>query len=242
MDCDAIARYVDLYLDGELAIEERAEVEAHLKTCGPCRAAATMEARFRTGLRQALLGLRAPGSLRQQVSRLMRDSQESTRPRFALTLGYAGAVVVMAVVGYAVVAAMWRSDDPADSAVAAHVASSDTEVYGDVAHVAAFLGKHAPFTFRVPIQDRDGVRLVGARVTALRDTPAVVYLYDVGDRRVSVTQYPYRPDSQDPGLKVDRRSGYTVATYRDHELMHTVVGDLPEPDVSHIIPASWGGR
>jgi len=237
MNCDVLGRYLDLYLDGELALEERAEVEAHLRACEQCRQAATHEARFRAAVRHALLTVRAPRSLHEQVARRLR-ARASEQPRFNMALAWAASIAVVVGVGYGGVVIL-SSDDPLDDVVAVHAASSGSEVYGDMEHVNAFLRQHAPFTYRVPFVDRDGLRLVGARVTRVAALPAIVYLYDFKGRRISVAQYPLSDPAQPAGVRVDHRDGYTVATWRDSGLQQAVVGDAPDREVMQILPAAW---
>ncbi len=242
MDCETLARYLDLYLDGELALEERAEVEAHLKGCPGCQEAAAAEVRFRTGLRQALLSARAPASLREQVSRrLQQEVSAAGNARFLPALLAAAAVLMIAVVGYGVLALWTVPEDPVQDVVEAHRVSSDSEVFGDRDQVLGFLRAHAPFRFRVPVPDGEDARLVGARVTRFGASPAVVYLYDVGGRRVTIAQYPAPDTGPGPGLRLDRRAGFVVATYGDQGLTQTVVSDLPDREVRRFLPASYQG-
>lgn len=35
-DCQKVLEQIELYLDGELASSEHAEIHAHLEACGPC--------------------------------------------------------------------------------------------------------------------------------------------------------------------------------------------------------------
>lgn len=240
MDCDVLSRYADLYLDGELAFEERAEIEAHLKQCEVCRGSVTGEVRLRKRIRESLLSARAPSSLRDHVARRLQEERSRLqRPRFLPTVTYAVAILTVVVLGYSVIFMMDQASDPVDGAVAAHVASSDTEIYGTTGQVHEFLRKNAPFEYRVPLEDREGVKLVGARVAHLGSTPAVVYLYDMEGKRISVAQYRSADEMERPELRMDRRSGFVVATYGDGQLTHTVVGDIPEPEVKRFIPASY---
>lgn len=239
MDCDTLTRYLDLYLDGELAVEERAEVESHLRGCTPCRDAAGAEARFRTAMQQTLLAVRAPRSLHEQVARRIRDRRALAEPQpRVFVLAYAASLLMVVGAAYGGWVAVTRTADPADDAIAAHAALDGSEVFGDSKRVGEFLKVRAPFGFRVPIAERDGVRLVGARVTRLGSVPAIVYLYDVEGRQVSVAQYP-TAEGAAGNLKLDHRDGYMVATWRDGDLTHTVVGDVPDREVSRVIPAAW---
>ena len=239
MNCDVLTRYLDLYLDGELAVEERAEVEAHLRACEDCRGIASIEARLRAAVRHALGAVRAPRSLHDHVARRLRDHGRWSESQRTMVLAWAAVALVVIGVGYAATMVVMPGRDPAADAVAAHVAATDSEVWGDRGHVTDFLLAHAPFAPRVPIEDREGVRLVGARVAQLGATPAVVYLYDVGGRRVSIAQYRSAED-QGPSMTLDHREGYAVATWRDRDLTQTVVGDLPDHEVRQFIPASFG--
>lgn len=240
MDCDALSRYLDLYLDGELALEERAEVEAHVRGCGACREVVTAEARFRAVLRQHLLSVRAPGSLREQVrERLMMARRRPSPAVWTPPLAYAAAVACVAVLGYMVIATYPKSPDPVAGAVAAHVAASGLEVSGDRSQVESFLNANAPFSYRLPVPEQDGIRLVGARVTRLNGLPAVVYQYDTGGRRFTVAQYRAPEGVEEVPAHLDHRDGFTVATYPDRGLVQTLVGDLPDGEVSRIVPAAW---
>jgi len=240
MDCNTLERYADLYLDGELAFEERSEVEAHLKDCNDCREAVSHELRFRQGLRESLLSVRAPASLKENVRRrLRRERERLERPRYLPIISSAAAVMLLVILGYGVVYMFDDGSDPTEGAIAAHVAASGSEVHGTPGQVLSFLEKNAPFDYKVPLDDREGVRLIGARVTSLGSTPAIVYLYDIGGKSISVAQYRSAETGRDTDLKVGRRSGYVVATFGDEELTQTVVGDLPEPEVRSFIPASY---
>lgn len=241
MDCETLGRYLDLYLDGELAAEERAEIEAHLKACLGCREAAASEVRFRTGLREVLLSARAPASLREQVTRRIRQEANAGNGRFLPSLLAAAAVMMIAVVGYGVVSLTSGHDDPVQDLVEVHRVSSGSEVFGTRDQVLGFLRTHAPFPFRVPIPDGEDTRLVGARVTRLGDSPAVVYLYDVGGRRVTIAQYPEPSGNADREVRMDRRAGFVVATFGNQGLTQTVVSDLPDHEVRRFLPASYLG-
>ncbi len=242
MDCEVLSRYLDLYLDGELALEERAEVEAHVRTCDECKTAISLETRFRAALRQSFSTIRAPGSLHEGVARRLREHRAGSRtPAWGPSLAYAATLLVVAGAGYAFLTMTASPPDPASSVVAAHTASSGTEVYGDVERVSTFLKEHAPFQAHVPIGDREGLRLIGARVTQLASgTPAIVYLYDLGGRRMTVAQYPAPEGAAPSGVRLGRQDGLTVVTFPEGGLVQTLVGDVPEREVPKIIPASFG--
>jgi len=238
MTCETMARYLDLYLDHELAVQESAEVETHLAGCETCRRAATLETRFRGTVREALCSERAPRSLHDQVILRLRAEHMETRARWVPRLAWAAGLAALAAGVWLVVGSPINVPDPADRLVADHEAASGTEIYGDATRVASFLKERSPFATRIPIADREGFRLIGARIAKWDDTPAVVYLYDMNGKRVSVAQYPSSAAKSPSRLRVDDRSGYVVATYQDGDLVQTMVGDMPPSVVPSVIPAS----
>ncbi len=239
MECDVLSRYMDLYLDGELAVQERVEVETHIRGCEGCRRFVTGESRFRAVLRQQMLAVRAPGSLRDQVTEKLKGHRRSSTPAWRPSIAYAAAVAGVAILGYLVIATYPKAQDPVAGAVAAHVASTGLEMSGDRDQVETFLRLHAPFSYRLPVADREGIRLVGARVTRLNGLPAVVYQYDAGGKMFSVAQYRIPEGAAEVQPRLDHQDGFTVATYPDRGLIQTLVGDLPDGEVSRIVPAAW---
>jgi len=238
MVCEEAVRYEDLYLDGEMAPDERLRMEAHLAACPACRNRVTEWLRFHTVVRQRMGEVRAPASLREALDhRLRRERNPSRRRLIPLALAASLALTLPLAKG------LWsRPEDPLpleDHAVATHLAIAGPEVQGDRATVESFLQARVPFPVRVPLPDQPGIRLLGARVARVGSRPAVVYLYDASGHRVSVTQYA--PAGEDlPGApRVGQRDGLTVVTYPAEGLVQTVVGDLPEAEVSGIVPAAW---
>ena len=240
MDCKTIERYLDLYLDGELAQEERMEVEVHLFECESCRAFASSELRWRQRLRRAFVGsVKAPSSLRATLERRMAEADtREERQRTMSTLVYVGLVLVVAFASYSVMGTMFVDEAPEEAAVRVHSELTHQEVMGSSKEVLRFLKKNAPFDFKLPLKEGKDVKLVGARIAKVGSSQAIVYHYKIGERRVSVVQYPSDGDSS--GWKVGHsEAGYTVVTFGDSRLVHTLVGDIPENEAHRIVKASW---
>lgn len=238
MVCEEAIRYEDLYLDGEMAPEERLRMEAHLAACLACRTRMAEWIRIRSIVRQRMGEVRAPASLRETLThRLRRERLKDRRRVVALALA-ASLVLAVPLAGF-----LWdRSERPIpleDRAVAAHLAIAGPEVQGDRATIESFLQDRVPFPVRVPLPDQPGVRLLGARIARVGTQPAVVYLYDASGHRISVTQYAPAEEGLPPGPRLGRRDGLTVLTYPAEGLVQTVVGDLPESAVTGIVPAAW---
>jgi mycothiol system anti-sigma-R factor len=50
-DCERVLRQIELYLDGELVVVERVEIEVHLGECSPCNGHSEFQRRLKEMLR-----------------------------------------------------------------------------------------------------------------------------------------------------------------------------------------------
>src|SRR5512142_1334700 len=111
MDCSELERSVDAFLDAEFDDRERAEAEAHLAGCEPCRAMVEAQSRVRSAIRAKLReamgpaapGGRAPAALRERVQRSLQRERRplwrralSPLPLATVAACAAGALVVLA--------------------------------------------------------------------------------------------------------------------------------------------------
>ena len=67
MTCEEVRRTIDLYLDGEFGIQEKARIEQHLAECPTCRAFATRQYHLKQGIRTAFAQVETPFRLRQSI-------------------------------------------------------------------------------------------------------------------------------------------------------------------------------
>ncbi|MCO4761477.1 MAG: zf-HC2 domain-containing protein [Myxococcales bacterium] len=98
MICDDVRKYDYTYLDDEFDRRERAEFEAHITACPPCRDHVARAARFREGVRKHLRCDEAPSHLRGRVCAGL-DAAEGGHgmPRWAIPLALAASLGVVTV-------------------------------------------------------------------------------------------------------------------------------------------------
>lgn len=80
--CESIDSLAMAYLDGELATEERHELEAHLCECAECRAHVDTERSEHDLLRKALAAPPAPDLLRAKLARALDAEDKAQRRRW----------------------------------------------------------------------------------------------------------------------------------------------------------------
>lgn len=190
--CDHIDTLAMAYLDDELAVEERRELELHLLDCAPCKAQVDGERSELAMLRTAIAAPKAPDLARARFARALdaevtkaeadeRRSRLSRARRWMLP----GSAMAAAVAALAVFVAVRPVDEaPATSTVAHEAVRQQTralplEVQG--VGTAPWLRQHFAPTVAVPqFADPSGnVELVGARLTAINGHDAAQLQYAI---------------------------------------------------------------
>jgi len=98
MKCEEAGRFLDAYLDNELELSQRLELEQHLSLCVSCWSLAQERQEFRFSIRASAPKYRAPPQLRTKV--LATAQREKTKLLFALLhqpWAYAAAAFVLSL-------------------------------------------------------------------------------------------------------------------------------------------------
>ncbi len=248
MDCSELERSIDAYVDGEFDSRERAEADLHLSKCPRCHALTAERRRVREALRAKLreamaspaAGGRAPEELRARISAAL---AERRRPLWRRALSPIPLSTVAACAAGALVVLLTHTGDPAlvDEAIRSHHRGLPLEVMASVggeAPILAWFADKLDFNPSPPRFHADGVRLLGARLSHLREWPAAYIRYELprGQAGLFIVDDPKgRFDAAGRevhvGAKVIRlvaSRGYNVAVWRDHEIVYSLVSDLDE--------------
>ncbi len=257
MDCTELERSIDAYVDGEFDARERAEADLHLAACERCRklaaAAATLRSAVRAKLREAMtppsVAGRAPAELR---ARIEADLARQRRPRWRRAFSPIPVATLAACAAGAVVV-LWThaGDQPpgslAEAAIRNHHARYPLDYVLSTTSVAlpeAFVAK-LPFNASPPHFRAEGVRLVGARYSNLREWSAAYLRYALphGEAGLFIVDDPKgRFDAGGDVVKVGSREihlthghGYNVAVWRDDKLVYSLVSDLDEAALRDLV-------
>jgi anti-sigma factor RsiW len=176
---------ITAYVDGALAPEARAAVEAHLATCDACR---DQEA-FERGLRERMRALPAPELPAGIESRLRRRLRR--RPRCPAPRGFARAPRLLLHVLWARGAAAFVAWEVARDHVHCFGHSHlPAEVWtSDAGEIADWYRKHGTELPNVP-SSASGVELVGGRFCGLLDRTVAHLYYEGGKRHLSLYVVP----------------------------------------------------
>lgn len=263
MDCTELERSVDAYVDGEFDVRERAEADVHLAACARCRGLvlertairAAVRAKLREAMGPAAAAGRAPAELR---ARIEAGLARGRRPLWRRALSPIPVATLAALAAGVLVVLWWhagqRRVDLVDAAFASHHRALPPEVYaasvGEAAIPAWFVGK-LDFKPSPPRFGADGVHLVGARLSNLREYSAAYFRYalprgtaglfivDDPDRRFEVAG-----DAVEVGprkIRIARGRGYNMAVWRDDKIVYSLVSDLDEAALRELVRTAQAG-
>ncbi|ABC82149.1 zf-HC2 domain-containing protein [Anaeromyxobacter dehalogenans] len=253
MDCRELERSIDAYLDGEFDERERAEAEAHLATCTPCRAMADRQGALRLALRaklrEAMASPAAAGCAPPHLRARVRTSlAHERRPLWRRVLQPVPVAAVAAcAMGVLVVLAGHRGDTAlVDDAIRVHHRALPLEV--DAAAMPGWFAGKLDFHPALPHFAGAVARLEGARLSNLREWPAAyvryqlprgqagLFIVDDPDRRFDT---PGREVKVGPQVvRVVNARGYNVAVWRQDEIVYSLVSDLDEDALFKLVQAA----
>jgi anti-sigma factor RsiW len=237
--CISIDTLAMAYLDDELAGEERRELELHLHDCIACRKHVDGERDEIALLRSKLVAPPASDFLRARIGRALdaEDAASARAHRRQWTQWMLPGSAIAAAAAALFCVAMLRPVGPAhvgavaQEAVRQHTRSMPLEVQG--ASTGPWLREHFTPTVAPPQFTTPGIRLVGARLTAVDGHDGALLAYEValGDARYGLSALVIR-DAQ-PGdlaggeevqvgartLHVMASNGLTAVTFIDTDHM-----------------------
>jgi anti-sigma factor RsiW len=261
MDCAELSRSAEAMLDGEFDEREQAEASAHLAACEACRRTLEGLSRKREAVRSKLREAmgpgsphgRAPASLRASVTQALRRQRRPWRvwlsplPIAAAAACAAGALLVVYTRG--------GDDWLAEEVAAKHSRSLPLEVtaasVGPDSVAGWFKGK-VDFNTRPPEFRQAGVRLLGARISNIKDQPAAYMRYELPHGQMGLFIVEDR-DRRLPSagrevhvgpatIRLVNARGYNVAVWRNDEIVYSLVSDLGEPDLEKLVEAALAAQ
>lgn len=249
MKCPEVEHLADLNLDGEVEGPERAEFEAHLAACPPCRRTFQGRAHVQSCIKERLqtaADVPASENLRAQVCQKLRvaDHTAPTRLPFRRALPATLAVGTLFILSWSL--AKRPSLDP-EEPVAHHSRNLPPEVRntsGD--EVDRLFERNLRYPVRVPRfrragQRRGDVQLVGARLSNIANRDAAYVMYDDHGARISLFAVPSDGRFEMPEtfsrrvvhgipVRIGEHRGYNVVAWEQGKLMYALVSSV-DPDV-----------
>jgi len=249
MDCTELERAVDAYLDGEFDDRERAEADAHLVACPRCRDLVerqgclrdAVRARLREAMAAPAPAGRAPEALRARIQDALAKTRRPLWRRALAPLPVATLAAAAAGVAFVLVTHAGPDLALVEEAVSKHHRSLPLEVstasVGE-GMIPAWFADKLDFNPAPPHFAAQGVRVLGARLSHLREWPAAYIRYELprGQAGLFIVDDPDgRFGASGREVRIGPRTvrlvaakGYNVVTWRDAEIVYSLVSDLDE--------------
>lgn len=208
LSCDDVAQALPAWLDGEIDAGEAKEIQQHLRYCPHCREVETRERAALSQLKSALHAAcpdRCPSeALAARVGAALRSTRaemrwEARRTAFGLTSLHAFALrwaplgVVASLLGVVLFSPRAGSTSTAvvEESVRQHAKNLPIEVRAsDADELGRWFSGKLDFGFRAPPVHAHALRLLGARLSHVRDHTAAQFVYEgTGGRRCSLMVY-----------------------------------------------------
>ena len=246
--------FLHAYVDGEFTAEESAEVKVHLAGCAACTHVVRLHQSYKAAMLRA--NAAAPHPLYEHV----RDhlEQESGQGRWGRAFQKPSAIAIAAACAGA---ALWFLAgglrhpifSPAHSLVEDGVALHARALPLDFAATDArsaqqWLESRLDFGVRVP-RFPQAARLQGVRLSSVHQRQAAVITYSLPQadgRRVSLLIVD-DPEPQLAGAAhrlanrevwLSQARGFNVASWRNDEIVYSLISDLDEQDVLALVQAA----
>jgi anti-sigma factor RsiW len=232
---------LDAYLDGELAVVDARELEAHLAQCAECE-------RFRDGrlaLRAALTArvpvFQAPDALRQRVRAAVRAAARApTPPRFTVRgvwrpLALAASLAVVALGSWRLALERAAGETLADDVLASHIRSLMPGHLMDVASTDQHTVKpwfNGRLDFSPPVYDLSarGYPLLGGRLDYVDGRAVAALAYGRRRHRINVFLWPSgRGPAAAPATRTQQ--GYHILHWTTADYTYWVASDLGLPEL-----------
>jgi anti-sigma factor RsiW len=245
MNCKEVKKYLDAYLDGELAPDLLLDVDGHLEGCETCGSVVLVKRRFKSEL-LALGEIKAPEHLRMRIGRL--PKQQSRRRIFI------GAIAVPAAAAAALIVVLNFPDGATpeeplaavvDDVVARHVRQLPLEVEGaDPVQTASWFRGKVDFPVNASGLKLKQASLQGARLSNVREHQAAQMTYIVDGHRVTLMIFNRRDRALQGGRRVKvgnkdvllgRHNGFNVAVLLDGDMAYALSSDLSQNKLIDLI-------
>lgn len=250
MSCRDVHRYLGACLDGELEPTLTAEIERHLESCRGCRQDATLHRELKREVRDAVRAERAPDALRTRLVEALAKAPAPQPARVSgarmLPLRYA---LPLAAAAAAVLYVGTRSSTGGGATEAGLAPVLDAVVRGHArafpAEVKSVEGEEVASWFRGKVEfpvrpirfGSTRARLIGARLSNVRERQAATLYYEVAGRRVTVFVFEPQDVSFDGTARTQiagrevlygSARGYNVAIVRRNGVAYAISGDLDQ--------------
>jgi anti-sigma factor RsiW len=229
MNCEEANHLLDAYLDGELDLGQRLELEPHLSLCPSCQNLLQESEEFQSFFAATAPRFKAPPQLRAKVLAKMQSEQAKQNLAFLRQPWvYAAAVLVLGLCALTIFIPD-NAKEVSGQAVARYTRSLAADHLVDIASSDQKVLKAwfaAKLKFTPPLADLQAPEysLMGGRVDVIQNRPVAALVYE-RDKRIA-TLFCWPPNNGLLSMSNHFIEGYNVYTWGNAKCNYIVVSKL----------------
>lgn len=239
MKCEEAGRFLDAYLDSELELSRRRELEQHLKICPSCWSLVRERREFRFFFRASAPTYKAPPALRAKVLAMAR--REKPKLTFSLLPQpwvYAAAAFVLSLSLALNILFPDVGKEVSRQAVLRHSRSVSADHLVDIASanpqvVKSWLTARLDFSPPVVGFPASGYYLLGGRLDVVLNRPVATVVYK-NDKEV-VTLFCWPPKKEHLATGNHLIEGYHVCTWSNAECNYILISKLSDRETGEFV-------
>lgn len=234
MDCNAVQKQIELYLDDEVTLSDKRDLEAHLEHCSGCQESLNSLKALGSALRQHVVS-DAPSQLRSNVRGLLKDvsGEDNSMARWAPWLSLSGGAfalvgaLIWGTLTFNLVATTQRGIT--DEIIAVHIRSLLVDHIVDVRSVDThtvkpwFTGK-LDFSPMLKDLSGEGFLLAGGRLEYIKGKTGSALVYKRREHLINV--FTIRSGKTNMLHNHAQEQGYNIIYWSSSGLSYWVVSDL----------------
>jgi anti-sigma factor RsiW len=243
MTCSSSEHLLELYLDGELAVRESAEMDEHLGGCSVCAHRYRRLEQIRSDIRMHVGRYEPPADLEQRVRAALRRTAVEKKQSvwlFPNWMAVAASVLLCVSIGWNV--ALLRSHSSASDLLAQEVLSS---------HLRSLIGAHlvdipssdqhtvkpwfnGKLNFAPDVRDfaRQGFPLLGGRIEYIDDQPVAALIYQRRQHLINLFMWP--ASSSSSGYSEMKKRGYNLVSWTQEGMTCWLVSDVQASELEQL--------
>jgi len=239
MQCNSTAAGLGAYLDGELPLDQAADVQVHLETCLQCSAEIAALARLQRSLRGVRGHFVPSAEFRHKIQKQISRPKRRSWLIWSMPVGVAFATILMTAfvwVGHARRSAAFA--ELADLHVNALSSTNLVDVVSTDRHTVKpwFQGK-IPFSFNLPELSGTEYTLLGGRMVYFHQQPGAQLIVSMHQHKISVLIFQRSVDlgrafSEQTGL--DRGTSFGIEDWQSQQLRFVLVSDADTAGIENL--------
>ncbi len=242
MDCEVIAKNLEAYVDGELTLSDRRDLEEHLDDCDACTSRLDNMRALQKLIRSAD-HRNAPATLKRNIQKQMKDytGEDNKSTGWLGWIGIAGGSLALgSLTTWIIMTFMLATSLPlqlVDEIISSHVQSLMVDHVTDVMStdkhtIKPWFNGRIDYSPNIRNLESNGFELVGGRLDYIQGKAVSALVYKRREHIINFFVLNNTTDRSQLALNTIQRQGYNLIHWSSGRLDYWVISDLNEKELT----------